>query len=135
MPLSNNQPKMPAPPPVRVLLVDDEPSILEIFSQYLELSGYQVITGVDGEEALEKTRREKPDIIVLDIRMPKMDGWEVCERIKKDPSVCGIPVIFLTAFDQVQDHERARRLCVQGYIAKPCHPSTLVQQIKNCMKV
>src|SRR5438445_5370543 len=109
--------------PVRVLVVDDEPSILEMFAHYLEYCGYEVITAMDGENGVMKAKEEKPDIIFLDIRMPRIDGWEACRRIKDDPTTCGIPVIFLTAFDQVRDHERARALCVQGYIAKPCEPS------------
>src|SRR5262245_61086265 len=91
------------PASVRVLLVDYEPSILQMLSHYLEFSGYNVITAKDGEEALQKVRKEKPDIIFLDIRMPKMDGWEVCRRIKEDPTTCGVPVVFLTAYDQLQD--------------------------------
>jgi len=121
--------------PVRVLLVDDEPLTLESYARYLEFSGFEVITALDGEEALAKVKKEKPDIVFLDIRMPKMDGWEACRRIKEDPAICGTPIVFLTAFDQAQDHERAKSLCVQGYITKPCEPSELVRQIRACVVV
>jgi DNA-binding response OmpR family regulator len=120
--------------PIRVLLADDEEPILESYAAYLEFSGYEVIKAIDGEDALEKIRKEKPDIIFLDLRMPKIDGWEACRRIKNDPKICGIPVIFLTALDQTRDHERARALCVQGYLTKPCEPAELVHQIQACIK-
>ena len=125
---------MANPPPVRVLLVDDEVAILDMFSSYLSLSGFDVITARDGAEALGLVVSAMPHIVVLDIKMPKLDGWEACERIKRDPRTCGIPVIFLTAYDQVEDHARAKRLCVQDYVTKPCEPSELVRVIQRVLQ-
>jgi CheY-like chemotaxis protein len=124
---------MSKPPPIRVLLADDEPAILDMFSSYLRLSNFEVTTAIDGAIALKLLDSVKPDIIILDIKMPKVDGWEACERIKNNPQTCGIPVVFLTAFDQQQDHERARRLCVQGYVTKPCEPADLVRTIQKIL--
>ncbi len=120
---------------IRVVLADDEPSILEIFSSFLRFSGFTVTTAENGLEALERTIAEQPQVVVLDIRMPKMDGWEACRLIKTDPRTQAIPVIFLTAFDQVQEHERARQLGVQGYVTKPCEPSQLIDAIHQALQV
>jgi CheY-like chemotaxis protein len=117
--------------PIRILLVDDEPSILEMFATYLQFCGFEVIKAEDGEQALRLIRDTQPQVIVLDIKMPRMDGWEACRRIKADPKTCGIPVIFLTAYDQIQDRQNARQLGVQGYVTKPCEPSVLVQAIQQ----
>jgi CheY-like chemotaxis protein len=125
---------VPKAAPLRVLLVDDEPAILEMFSNYLSFSGFDVVTAYDGVDALERIASAMPNIVILDIKMPRMDGWETCERIKKDPRTCGLPVIFLTAFDQTQDRERARRLCVQGYVAKPCDPAELIRIIRKVLQ-
>lgn len=118
-----------------VLLVDDEPHILDVFSSYLMFCGFQVTTAHDGEEALKALHETLPDIVVLDIRMPVMDGWAVCKRIKSSPQTAHLPVIFLSAFDQAVDHERACSLGVQGYLAKPCEPAELVNQICRCLRL
>ena len=124
---------MSNPPPIRVLLVDDEPTLLDVLSQYLSLAGFEVITANDGAEALKLVVTTKPHIVVLDIMMPHINGWEACERIKQDPRTCGIPILFLTAVNQAQDHARAKQLCVQGYVTKPCEPAHLVEVIRQIL--
>ncbi|MFA5975995.1 MAG: response regulator [Elusimicrobiota bacterium] len=124
---------MSEPQPYRILLVDDEKNFLYIFMDYLQYSGYDVLAAADGEEALELLQTEHFDIVLLDLGMPKVDGWQVCESIRRDPKTSGLPVILLTAYGGAANHKRAAELKVQVYITKPCEPSELVKEIKRCL--
>lgn len=115
----------------RVLLAEDETALQELFTDYLELAGFEVRTEKDGLAALEGVHAWNPDVLVLDIKMPKLDGWEVCRRLKGNPATEKLPIILLTAFDQTTDHEKAAALSVQDYVAKPCQPSDLVHRIRR----
>ena len=115
----------------KLLIIDDERSIVESLTRALMGQEFELTSCTEPEKALEAIKEVIPQVVISDLKMPKMDGWEACERIKKNPITCGIPVIFLTAFDQAQDHERAHRLCVQGYVTKPCEPSDLVRTIQK----
>lgn len=85
----------------------------------------------DGEEALAKARKERPDLIVMDISMPGMDGWTVTERLREDPSTKGIPVVAVTAHALPEHVERARALRCEGYLTKPCEPRRLLEEIRR----
>ena len=118
----------------KILLVDDESAILEIFEKRLELEGYEVITAMDGEEALAKARQEKPDLIILDLMLPKMDGYKVCSFLKKDSRSTNIPIVIVTA--RVQDNEQklAYECGANAYFTKPFESAELMKKIKSLVQ-
>jgi two-component system alkaline phosphatase synthesis response regulator PhoP len=113
----------------RILVVDDEIYIVHILDFSLGMEGYEVITALDGEQALEKARSEKPDLIVLDIMMPKLDGYETCKVLKADPDTKDIPVILLSAKGRNVDQKIGFEVGADDYITKPFSPRKLVERI------
>lgn len=114
----------------RILVVDDEPGIVDIAKANLEGYGYLVIPAYDGEEALRMIKSQKPDLVVLDILMPEMDGWDVLEQIESQPEFSGIPVIMLTARASDEDVLRGLETGAVEYMTKPFYPQELVAAIK-----
>ena len=117
----------------KVLVVDDEVYILHILDFILGAENYDVITAMNGEQALEKVREEKPDLIVLDIMMPKLDGYETCRLIKSDPKTKSIPVILLTAKGREVDQKLGREVGASDYITKPFSPSKLIDRVQSIL--
>ena len=117
----------------KILIADDRPKIVELVRVILEGENYQIIDASDGEQTLKKVRLEKPDLVLLDVVMPKMDGFEVCRKLKKDPQTKRIPVIMLTAKGQKVDKEKGRKVGAVDYITKPFNPSTLLAKIKETL--
>ncbi|MGH7730423.1 MAG: response regulator [Candidatus Eiseniibacteriota bacterium] len=113
----------------RILVVDDEIYIVHILDFSLGMEGYEVITALDGEQALEKARVEKPDLIVLDIMMPKLDGYETCKILKAEPDTKDIPVILLSAKGRNVDQKIGFEVGADDYITKPFSPRKLVERI------
>ncbi|MFA5975588.1 MAG: response regulator [Elusimicrobiota bacterium] len=113
----------------KILVVDDEVNILTILKDSLEFSGFFVVTAQDGMEALDMVEKENPELLVLDVGMPKLDGWEVCRRLKGDPKTKDIPIIILTAYAQSSDQRKGLQLGADSFIAKPCDFTYLVEQI------
>jgi len=113
----------------RILVVDDEIYIVHILDFSLGMEGYEVVTALDGEQALEKARAEKPDLIVLDIMMPKLDGYETCKRLKADPETKDVPVILLSAKGRNVDQKVGFEVGADDYITKPFSPRKLVERI------
>jgi CheY-like chemotaxis protein len=113
----------------KILVVDDEEHIVMILKDSLEFSGFQVVTAYNGEEALAVVEKEPPDLIVLDIGMPKMDGWEVCRRLKSSDATKKIPIIILTAYAQMSDQKKGASLGAERFISKPCDLTFLVEEI------
>ena len=113
----------------RVLVVDDEPDVLLLCRVNLEFEGYEVATAPDGEAGLEACRELKPDVVLLDVMMPKMDGWQVLEAIKEDDELSHIPVVMLTAKVQDEDQIRGWSAGAAEYITKPFSPLSLSQVI------
>ena len=113
----------------RILVVDDEIYIVHILDFSLGMEGYEVITALDGEQALEKARAEKPDLIVLDIMMPKLDGYETCKILKAEPDTKDIPVILLSAKGRNVDQKIGFEVGADDYITKPFSPRKLVERI------
>jgi len=103
----------------KILVVDDELDILEVIKGRLEFQGYKVILAAGGEEGLEKIKSEKPDLVVLDIVMPKMNGWEVLKRIRDDEATRELPVIMLTAKGDTEAILESQRLKATDYFIKP----------------
>jgi DNA-binding response OmpR family regulator len=117
----------------RILVADDEVYILHILEFSLNLEGYEVISAASGAEALAKAAQERPDLVVLDVMMPEMDGHEACRRLKSDERLRDIPVIFLSARDTVADQELGRRLGADAYITKPFSPQRLIDCIHTLL--
>ena len=117
----------------RVLVVDDEEGIRVLCRVNLELGGYEVVEAADGVEALEVARATRPDLIVLDIMMPRMDGWEVLERLKEDARTVNIPVVLLTARTSEEDQIRGWGEGILEYLSKPFNPQRLVEWAEQAM--
>ncbi|MBW3662583.1 MAG: response regulator [Actinobacteria bacterium] len=117
----------------KVLVVDDEPDVLLLCRVNLEFEGYDVVEASDGERAMEQVRAERPDIVLLDVMMPKMDGWQVLAAIKDDPELKDIPVVMLTAKVQDQDQIRGWSSGAAEYITKPFSPLALSQVLQDVL--
>jgi len=118
----------------KILAVDDEKAIVRLVQVNLEREGYQVVTAYDGREALENVASERPDLDVLDVMMPYMDGFEVLQQLKKDPETRDIPVIMLTAKAQDADVFRGWQSGVDCYLTKPFNPMELKAFVKRVFK-
>ena len=117
----------------KILVVDDEIYIVHILDFSLGMEGYEVVTALDGEQALEKVKTEKPDLIVLDIMMPKLDGYEVCKNIKANSATQNIPVILLSAKGRNVDQKMGFDVGADDYITKPFSPRKLVERINQLL--
>jgi two-component system alkaline phosphatase synthesis response regulator PhoP len=115
----------------KILTCDDEKNIVRLIQVNLERQGYEVVTAYNGRECLEKVASDKPDLIVLDLMMPEMTGFEVLEELKKNPETQNIPVIMLTARTQDQDVLRGWQSGVECYLTKPFNPIELLTFIKR----
>jgi two-component system, OmpR family, alkaline phosphatase synthesis response regulator PhoP len=117
----------------KILVVDDEIYIVHILDFSLGMEGYEVITALDGEQALERMKAEKPDLVVLDIMMPKLDGYEVCKSIKSNPATKQTPVILLSAKGRNVDQKLGFDVGADDYITKPFSPRKLVERINQLL--
>ena len=115
------------------LVVDDEVNITQILEFSIGAEGYEVITAANGEEAIDKARREQPDLIILDIMMPKIDGYEACRILKANPLTKGIPVVLLTAKGRDIDKRLGYEVGATDYIVKPFSPNKLVDRIHQLL--
>src|SRR4051812_5717136 len=106
-------------PTERILIVDDDPWILRMVSTLLEKKGYQILTASDGEEGLLRADQVKPDLIITDVMMPRMDGWTMVKHLRARPDLSMIPVIFLTALGGEEDRIKGFRLGADDYLPKP----------------
>ncbi len=119
--------------PKKIMAVDDERHIVRLIQVNLERSGFQVVTAFDGPEALRKVEADRPDLIVLDVMMPKMDGFEVLKRLQANPETREIPVIMLTAKAQDADVFRGWASGVSAYLTKPFNPLELITFVKRIL--
>jgi two-component system alkaline phosphatase synthesis response regulator PhoP len=119
-----------------VLIVDDNAQNLELLEAYMaELPDVRPITATHGIEALEKVASDRPDLILLDIMMPKMSGFEVCKHIKADPHTRDIPIIMVTALDELGDEERARECGADEFVCKPVNRADLTARVTNLLRI
>lgn len=114
-----------------VLLVEDNEDNLRIYSTILTYSGYRVVEATDGEAGLAAARDRRPDLILMDVSIPKIDGWEVTRMLKADPATARIPVIALTAHALATDRERAEEIGFDGYISKPAEPRQVLAEVER----
>lgn len=116
---------------VRVLIAEDEANIVESLSFILGREGYEVSTVADGEAALARLRVDLPDLMILDVMMPRLNGFEVLKAVKGDPRLQRLPVIVLTAKTQVQDRELAGAIGADAYMTKPYSNRDIVEQVRR----
>jgi two-component system, cell cycle response regulator DivK len=114
-----------------VLLVEDNDDNLRIYSTILTYAGYHVLEATDGEAGLESARTDQPDLILMDVSIPKIDGWEVTRILKADPATATIPVVALTAHALASDRERATEIGFDGYIPKPAEPRLVLAEVER----
>jgi two-component system, cell cycle response regulator DivK len=114
-----------------VLLVDDEPDQVEMYQLALELSGFRVVSAYTGTEGFAQAQRARPAVIVLDLRLPDLSGWDVCARLRSDPATERIPVIILTAAAAPTVGEQAAAAGCKAHLTKPCFPDRLIQTIRE----
>ncbi len=115
----------------KILVVDDEPKLVRVVSEYLEHDGYRVVSAGDGREALDRFRQERPDLVVLDLMLPELDGLEVCRRIRQDS---GVPIIMLTARAEEVDELIGLELGADDYVTKPFSPRTLLARVRSVLR-
>ena len=118
----------------RVLLVDDYPDAREMYTEYLEFSGFDVVEAENGMEALQRAVDAAPDIILMDLSLPVMDGWEATRRLKADERTASIPVVALTGHALAGISEGAKRAGCDAFVTKPCLPEDLVKEIRRILE-
>lgn len=118
----------------RILVVDDDRSIAKVLSTYLEKSGFQTLLAYDGETALHQLRRERPDLVLLDLMMPNRDGWEVTKIIRSDKTLVATPIIMLTARVEDTDKIVGLELGADDYITKPFNAHEVVARVKSLLR-
>jgi CheY-like chemotaxis protein len=121
---------MMAPAPT-VLLIEDNDDNLRIYSTILSYAGYHVLEATDGEAGLATARSGQPDLILMDVSIPKIDGWEVTRLLKSDPATSSIPVVALTAHALASDRQRAVEIGFDGYIPKPAEPRLVLAEVER----
>jgi len=125
---------MAGPDEPMLLVVDDEPEINKLVARIFEKRGYRVTTALDGAEALASVKRDRPDLIMLDLNLPKIDGWEVCRQLKSDPATKAIPIIMLTAAHaNVDDAHIGLGLGADEYVAKPFVKAVLLHNVERLL--
>jgi CheY-like chemotaxis protein len=117
----------------RILIADDDPTIIKLLQVNLEMEGYDVICAVDGQDAVEKAESGQPDLVLLDIMMPRMDGWAARQALSAIPSLRDTPVIFLSARAQQADLRRGYEAGVAEYVTKPFDPTDLLGIIEQVL--
>jgi len=120
--------------PKKILIVEDNRDSRELVVKILKNKGYQTLEAIDGEEALEKAVAERPDLILLDISIPKIDGFEVCRRLKSQEEFKDIPIVALTAHAMRGDREKALEVGCEGYISKPINVRELPEQVRSFLR-
>lgn len=124
----------------KILLIDDDPDFVEATKVVLESRPYEIITALGGEEGLKKAREEKPDLILLDVIMPDIDGFQVCQQLKKDPQLSQIPVIMITSFSEKYREtsigvSQGLSLEAEDFVDKPVAPAELLIRVEKWLKL
>lgn len=117
----------------KIIIVDDEKQLVSLVRLHMETAGYEVLSAKDGEEAMDVIKKEKPDLVILDLMIPKIDGWEVCKRIREGIEFKNTPVIILTARTDTTDKLKGFECGADDYVTKPFSPRELVARVKRVM--
>lgn len=115
----------------RILVVEDEKAMVDMIKMRLEANNYEVLVAYDGQEGLDKAKKEKPDLIILDLMLPRMDGYKVCGLLKKDTRYNKIPIVMFTAKARKEDKKLGEEVGTDAYIVKPFEPQVLLEKIKE----
>ncbi len=123
----------------KILVVDDEPDMVEMLKLILESASYEVLTAYDGQEGVEKARSDRPDAIILDLMMPRKDGFQACKELKGDPATTMIPVLVLTAISEKLSHTKYAKsmgleLEAEDYIDKPVDANLLLERLEKLLR-
>lgn len=118
----------------RILVADDDPDIVDIIQTVLEGEGFQVLVATDGEEALRKVKQERPDLVILDIMMPKLDGYQVCQQVKNSSALSSIPIVIISARGQEKDRDNGLKAGASDYIVKPFDPLELPEIVRRNLR-
>src|SRR5438477_7508580 len=140
---TNPTPPTPAPdrnadtfiPESTVLIVDDNPQNLELLTAFLESLPVRLVSAIDGVDALEKVTQHKPDLILLDIMMPRMSGFQVCRKLKGDPRTRDIQILMVTALNELGDIEQASECGTDDFVSKPINKLELITRVKSLLRV
>jgi DNA-binding response OmpR family regulator len=122
------------PPKKKILVAEDEPDIRGLIVFSLQFAGFNVVEAFNGEDAVQKATKEKPDLILLDVRMPKMTGYEACQALKAQSSTAHIPVVFLSARGQESEIKHGLELGAEEYILKPFAPDELYRRVESILQ-
>jgi len=122
-------------PQSTVLLVDDNPQNVELLQAFLESLPVKLVTAVDGVDALEKVAEHNPDLILLDVMMPRMSGFQVCKRLKSDPKTKDIQILMVTALNELGDIEQANECGTDDFVSKPVNKLELLTRVKSLLRV
>ena len=115
----------------RVLVVDDDEVIRQLIAVNLELEGFEVFTAVDGQDCLDKVGDVQPDVITLDVMMPRLDGWVTTTQLRRNPETSGIKVVLITARAQDEDRDRGEQVGADAYLTKPFDPAEMIRVIRG----
>ncbi len=118
----------------RVLIADDNPQGVELLEAFLAETDYEVTTAADGEETLDKVRQWQPDLILLDIMMPKISGFEVCKQVRSNPETSEMAILMITALDQPADIDRAVEVGADDFLTKPINKTELLLRVKSALR-
>jgi DNA-binding response OmpR family regulator len=117
--------------PARVMVVEDDDTIRQLITVNLELEGFDVVTATDGQDALDRVKDAAPDVVTLDVMMPRVDGWETALRLRADAATAHIKVVLLSARAQQADLARGREIGVDAYLTKPFDPDQLIEIVRR----
>ena len=123
------------PPTWKILIADDNAQNLELIEAYLVGLDCETFTAVDGAETLEKVRSVKPDLLLLDVMMPKVSGFEVCKQLKADPETADLPILMVTSLHETADIERGVEAGTDDFLSKPIHRQILLKRVHSLLKV
>ncbi len=117
----------------KILIAEDEPDIRDLVAFTLRFAGHEVVTASNGEEAVQVAKKEAPDLIILDVRMPRMTGYDACRLIKNDPGLSAVPVIFLSAKGQESEIQDGMNAGAEEYLLKPFAPDQLTDRVRSIL--
>lgn len=117
-----------------ILIADDNPQMLELLEAYLAPVNARILTAANGQEALDLVEQQRPDLLLLDIMMPRRSGYEVCRILKADPDRCDIPIVMVTALNEAADIERARESGADSFLSKPVNKIELTTRVQELLK-
>jgi DNA-binding response OmpR family regulator len=117
----------------KILIVDDEKALVSLVALHMQMTGYEVLFANDGWSAIDICKRDKPDLVILDLMLPKLNGWEVCRRLRSDEEIKTISVIMLSARGELEDKLRGFGAGADDYVTKPFSPKELVARVKRIL--